>query len=257
MSPSTPQSPSTALVTGASSGLGRALSVGLGRQGWRVVLAARREEALQEAAAEVRDAGGEALVQVLDVGDTEDCVATVRRLDTELGGLDLVVANAGVGPDRERSPLSWEALAGPCHVNFCGAVATLTAALPQMVERGRGHLVGISSLSSFGALPGSGAYCAPKAGLNMMLDCLRLDCEPRGVAVTTVHAGFIDTPMVAHRRQIMPQLMPASEAATRILEALPRRPARIDFPQPLAWIARAGAGLPRQLRDRLVRSAAE
>lgn len=252
---SSSRSPRNALVTGASSGLGRALAVGLGRRGWRVVLAARRERALREVASEIRDVGSEALVEVLDVADTARCVSAIRDRDRELGGLDLVVANAGVGPGLGRSPLSWEALAGPCQVNYCGAVATLTAVLPEMVERGRGHLVGISSLSSFGALPGSGAYCSPKAGLNMMLDCLRLDCEPHGVAVTTVYAGFIDTPMVAHRREAMPQLLPVEDAARRILESLEARPASIAFPQPLAWLARAGAQLPRSLRDRLVRRA--
>ncbi|HHH28311.1 MAG TPA: SDR family NAD(P)-dependent oxidoreductase [Polyangiaceae bacterium] len=249
------RSMNNALVTGASSGLGRALATRLGRDGWRVVLAARRQAALDEVAATIRAAGGEAVVGVLDVADTTRCVAAIRGWDDELGGLDLVIANAGVGPELSASPLSWEALAGPCHVNYCGAVATLTAVLPRMVERGRGHLVGISSLSSFGALPESAAYCSPKAGLNMMLDCLRLDGEPHGVAVTTVHAGFIDTPMVAHRREAMPQLVPVDEAAARIVDALPSRPARIDFPQPLAWVARAGARLPRPLRDRLVRRA--
>ncbi|MCA9624908.1 MAG: SDR family NAD(P)-dependent oxidoreductase, partial [Myxococcales bacterium] len=151
---------------------------------------------------------------------------------------------------------SWEALAAPCHINFCGAIATLTAALPAMVARGRGHLVGISSLSSYGALPASAPYCAPKAGLSMALECLRLDVAPRGVAVTTVYAGFIDTAMVAHRREAMPQLLSPEAAARRILDALPERPPRIDFPQPLAWAARAAARLPRALRDPVVRSLA-
>ena len=253
--PSPSPHPRNALVTGASSGLGRALAIGLGRRGWRVVLAARREHELEESAAQVRAAGAEAIVGVMDLAETTRCVSMIRHWDTALGGLDLVVANAGVGPAPDHAPLSWEALAGPCHVNYCGAVATLTAALPQMIERGRGHLVGISSLSSFGALPSSGAYCSPKAGLNMMLDCLRLDCEPHGIAVTTVHAGFIDTPMVAHRREAMPQLMPVDEAAERILTELDTRPARLDFPQPLAWLARAGARLPRPIRYRLVRRA--
>ncbi|MEQ9317882.1 MAG: SDR family NAD(P)-dependent oxidoreductase, partial [Polyangiaceae bacterium] len=239
MTSSSPR-PRNALVTGASSGLGRALALGLGHEGWRVVLVARRQRELERCASAVRAGGAEAIVGVLDVGDTTRCVSTIRDWDAQLGGLDLVIANAGVGPAHGHSPLSWEALAGPCHVNYCGAVATLTAVLPRMVERGHGHLVGISSLSSFGALPGSGAYCSPKAGLNMMLDCLRLDCEPQGVAVTTVHAGFIDTPMVAHRAEAMPQLMSVDEAARRILAALRDRPAHVDFPQPLAWLARAG-----------------
>ncbi len=241
------------LITGASRGLGRALALGLAEPGTKLALVARGAEALDATAAVCRDQGAEVMTQILDVSQGDETVTAVRDLDARLGGLDLVVANAGVGPELEAPPYSWEALAGPCHVNFCGAVATLTAALPAMVARGRGHLVGVSSLSSFGALPGSAAYCGPKAGLSMVLECLRLDVAPHGVAVTNIYAGFIDTDMVEHRRESMPQLMSPEDAAQRILRALPNRPARIDFPQPLALAARAGARLPRPLRDRLVR----
>ena len=236
----------TALVTGASSGIGRALAIRLSRE-HEVIVAARRRQALDEVAAEIGRAGGRAHVACLDLADPEAAVALIRRLDDETP-LDLVVANAGVGPEPGAPAYSWEALRGPCHVNFTAAAATLTAVLPRMVERGRGHLVGVSSLASFGALPNSAAYCAPKAGLSMLLECLRLDVEPHGVAVTTVHAGFVDTPMVAHRRGPMPQLMRPEEAADRIASALSSRPARIDFPQPLALAARLGAHLPEALR---------
>ena len=87
----------------------------------------------------------------------------MRALDAELGGFDLVIANAGVGMKHKGLPsYAWEAMAGACHVNFCGAAATLTAVLPQMVERGRGHVVGISSIASFTPIPGRGGYCAPE-----------------------------------------------------------------------------------------------
>jgi NAD(P)-dependent dehydrogenase (short-subunit alcohol dehydrogenase family) len=87
----------------------------------------------------------------------------------------------------------------------------------------------------------------------MLLECLRLDLHPHGVAVTTVHLGFVDTPMVAHRRGAMPQRLTPEHAAAHILRALSGRPARIDFPQPLAGLARAAAALPDGLRDPLVR----
>lgn len=243
---------SRALITGASSGIGRGLALALARRGVVVVCAARRAHLLEQVVQDIAAEGGRGQALVLDVGDTSAAVAAIRRLDREIGGLDLVVANAGVGPPVDAPPYSWEALAGPCHVNFCGAAATLTAALPQMVERGRGHLVGIGSLSSFGALPGSGAYCSPKAGLAMLLDCLRLDVAPHGVAVTNVHLGFVATPMVAHRSDTMPQLMQPEEMAPRLVERLLGRPASIAMPQPLAVAARAAAMIPRSLRDRLL-----
>lgn len=243
----------TALVTGASSGIGRSLACGLAAQGTHVVLCARRQDLLQALADQIGAAGGRADVCALDVADTEQTVRAIRTADARLGGLDLVVANAGVGAPPDVPAWSWQALGEACQINFVGAAATLTAALPDMVERGRGHLVGISSLASFGALPAAGAYCAPKAGLSMLLDCLRLDLHGTGVAVTTAHVGFVRTAMLDHARHPLPQLLEVDDAAARLLRRLPARPAVIDLPQPLAALTRLSAGLPRWLRDPLMR----
>jgi short-subunit dehydrogenase len=144
----------TALVTGASSGIGQALAERLAANGTLVVLAARRADRLHAVATSIEADGGEARVEPMDVGDTTATVARIRALDAELGGFDLVIANAGVGMKHKGLPTySWEAMAGTCHVNFCGAAATMTAVLPQMVERGKGHVVGISSIASFTPIP--------------------------------------------------------------------------------------------------------
>lgn len=242
-----------ALVTGASTGIGRGLAERLAARGAEVWLAARSKARLEEVAHGIRARGGRAHVVVLDVGDTATTVARVRAIDERAGGLDLVVANAGVGAPRDVAPWAWEAIAPALHVNLCGAAATLTAALPAMVARRRGHLVGISSLAALGALPESAAYCAPKAGLSMLLECLRIDVAPAGVAVTAVHLGFVRTRMVAESTHPMPQLLSVEEAAARIVDALPARPPSIDLPQPLAAAARAFGRLPRPARDLVYR----
>ncbi len=246
-----------ALVTGASSGIGQALAERLAADGTRVVLAARRAERLREVADGIVRAGGRAEVAAMDVADTAATVARIRALDAELGGLDLVVANAGVGMKSKGGPTyAWEAMAAACHTNFCGAAATLTAVLPAMVERRRGHVVGISSIASFTPLPGRGGYCAPKAGLSMLLECLRLELVGTGVHATAVHPGFVRTAMTAKSKGALPFIMDAAEAAQRIVRALPAAPATIDFPWVLATAARLGASLPRPLRDRVLGSAA-
>jgi short-subunit dehydrogenase len=244
-----------ALITGASSGIGRALAERLALAGATVVLCARREALLRKVADDIAAHGGTAIVEPLDVADTNDTVEAIRRIDADVGGLDLVIANAGVGMSARGAapPYSWEAVAAPCHVNFCGAVATLTAVLSRMVERRRGHIVGISSLAAYGPIPGRGGYSAPKAGLSMLLECLRMDVAAHGVHVTAVHPGFVRTAMTARSRQPMPFVMDADAAADLIVRALPKAPATIDFPLPLALAARLGGVLPRALRDRLLR----
>lgn len=246
----------TALVTGASSGIGQALAERLAADGALVVLAARRAERLHAVADGIEAAGGRARVEPMDVSDTTATVARIRALDAELGGFDLVIANAGVGMKHKGLPsYAWEAMAGACHLNFCGAAATLTAVLPQMVERGRGHVVGISSIASFTPIPGRGGYCAPKAGLSMLLECLRLELAGTGVHATAVHPGFVRTAMTAKSKSL-PLVMDPPAAAKRIVDELPGFPATIDFPWQLATAARLGAALPRLVRDRVLGAAA-
>jgi NADP-dependent 3-hydroxy acid dehydrogenase YdfG len=232
------------LVTGASSGIGRALCVELAGKGLKVYAAARREAALRSLADEVPGI----TAMRLDVSDCEGTVAALRKLDAEVGGLDMIVANAGASPGVDDPPDAWETLREPCHTNFCGAIATLTAVLPQMVERKRGHLVGVSSLASVGALPKAVAYSSPKAGLSMALACLRADLRGTGVAVTTIRPGFVATPAVASAKHLLPQLISVEKAAKIIANKLLRRPNYIDFPQPFAWAARLFGWLPEWLR---------
>ncbi len=239
-----------ALITGASSGIGRALAIRLARAGTlRCVLIARRADALADVAREVRAAGAEPITLVADVADGDALVARMRALDEELGGLDLVVANAAVGAGPGADPIAWETLRDPFHVNVCGAVATLTAVLPAMVARKRGHLLGIGSISAYAALPGAAAYSAPKAALAMLLDCLRLDVAHAGVAVTHARLGFVRTAMVAHSTHPMPQLMDPAEVAEKIVARLPKRPREIVLPRALALLAKVAALAPEALRE--------
>jgi NAD(P)-dependent dehydrogenase (short-subunit alcohol dehydrogenase family) len=238
----------TALVTGASSGIGRELARRLAAGGTEVVVAARRRADLDALAAEIAAAGGRARAWVMDCGRLDETVAAVRRIDAEIGGLDLVVANAGVSADRGADRFRWEAMASSMVVNFPGAVATLTAVLPEMIARRRGHLVAVASIAAYGPLPRSAGYCAPKAGLAMFMECLRLDLAGTGVHATCVYPGFVRTPMTAGARHPLPLLMDCPAAVDRILARLPRAPAAIAFPRRLAWFARAAARVPRPVR---------
>ena len=240
------------LITGASRGIGRSLALELARRGDEVVLVGRDRSTLDEVAAEIAHAGGRSRVSEGDVSDGDAHVAAVRRLDDE-SPIDRVVANAGVGADAAHDPSSWEAMRGALHTNFCGAAATLTAVFPRMRERRRGHLVAIGSLASYGPLPDAASYCAPKAGLAMLMECLRLDALDSGVDVTHVELGFVRTAMVAKSTHPMPQLLEPADAAERIVRALESRPAVVRLPEPLATLTLAASRAPRAVRGWVVR----
>jgi short-subunit dehydrogenase len=241
------------LVTGASRGIGRHLGAAFAARGDDVILLGRNADALTEAA-DAMGSPSRVRIVVDDVSNGDAHVATLRRIDDE-APIDCIVANAGVGADAAHDPSSWEAMRAALHTNFCGAAATLTALFPRMRERRRGHLVAIGSLASYGALPDSASYCAPKAGLAMLLDCLRLDALDSGVAVTHVELGFVKTDMVAKSRHPMPQMLEPDVAAERIVAALAARPAVVRLPQPMAGLTKAAALAPRVLREWIVRRA--
>lgn len=238
-----------ALITGGSSGIGRSLAKRLAREGAEIVLCARRITELESVAEEVRGLGGKARTIVMDVRDTEATVASIRAIDDELGGLDLVIANAGIGTAIHGTRLNWERIRDACRVNFDGAIATLTAVLPNMVARNRGHLVGISSVGALAPFPTGNIYTASKAGLSIFLESLRLDLKSTGVEVTCVHPGAVKTPMTERLKRVPPMMMESDAAADLIVDRLANAPATIDFPTPLIAAIRGFAALPRALRD--------
>jgi short-subunit dehydrogenase len=245
-----------ALVTGASSGIGRGLAQELARRGIHVFIVARRTDVLEALRDELAGEGHTATVVSLDISDTEATVVKLRELD-RVHALDLVIANAGVGANHDAvAPYAWEAIRDALHTNVCGAAATLTAVLPEMVARGRGHLVGIGSLASFGPLPLSAAYCAPKAGLHMLLECLRLDTVDTGITVTNVQVGFVATPMLEGVTHPTPSLLRVEEASETIVRGLFAGREDIVFPGALALAARAAGTLPRFVQKAVARRAA-
>jgi NADP-dependent 3-hydroxy acid dehydrogenase YdfG len=232
----------TALVTGASSGLGRGLALWLTRRGVRVWAAARRTDLLEALRAEA----GDLLTPLgMDVGAPTETFERVRELDREAGGLDLVIANAGVGERTNVRQLDFAQVNRMIQVNVAGASATLCGALPGMVERRRGHLAGVSSLAGLLAFPSSSTYCASKAYLRMFLDALRLDVTRHGITVTSIHPGYVKSGMTGKNDpRSMPFLMEADAAIERMGRALLRRQQQVLFPWQPATIARLGSALP-------------
>lgn len=246
----------TAFVTGASSGIGRALALELAAGGVHVAIAARREPELREVAELVESRGGRALVVPLDVADPAAVKAAVARADQELGSLDLVVANAGVSHAAAAPLLSVEQTSTLVDINVRGALATLVAAIPAMMAQKRGHLVGVSSLAGRRGLPGFGAYSASKAALSTFLETLRVELAPMGIHVTDVQPGFVETPLVQKGLHPTPFMWPVERAAKHIVKKLASAPPVVAFPFPLAALTAFSRWLPSFVFDPVMRALA-
>lgn len=248
--------PTRALVTGASSGIGRALSLELARRGRHVIVAARRLELLAELVEEIEGAGGRAEALELDVSDGARVQQRLRALDDRVDGIDLVVANAGVTNGVHARALDWSAYSTVLDVNVAGAASTLTALIPRMVERGSGQLVGVSSLAGYRALPGTAAYSASKAFLSTFLEGLRVDLEPLGIHVMDVRPGFVDTAMIRGKYDKRPGVWSTGRAATKIADCIASGRRICRFPAGLARSAEMSRLVPAGIWGALIRRAA-
>jgi short-subunit dehydrogenase len=241
----------SALITGASSGIGAALAKLLASRGTAVVLAARREQALREVAETITAAGGTATIELLDVADAERTEARIRELDQE-HAFDLVIANAGIGGTKWSGKLSYADCKSIVDINVNGMIATLTGALPGMVERRSGHLVGISSVAQYRGLPGAAAYCGSKAFVSVFLESLRIDLHGAGVHVTDVRPGFVDTALTEGMKSL-PFLVDVDDAAKRIAKAIARKRKVLVFPLPMAAIGHLLERIPAAIYEPVVR----
>ncbi len=243
-----------AVVTGASSGIGRALARALAAEGCKVGLVARRQDQLASLADEIRASGGVAEHAAADVAERLQVVAAIRDLAGRLGPVDLLVANAGVGAPTILEPMNVSDVEKMFRVNVLGVVYSLEAVLPAMLERGRGHVAAVSSIAAYKGLPGEWGYSASKAAVNNVMEGLRIQLRDRGIAVTTICPGFVATPMTEVNEFKMPWLLTADAAARRIVRALRRRKKVYSFPWQMSVFMKLAQWAPDWIVARMMRS---
>jgi NADP-dependent 3-hydroxy acid dehydrogenase YdfG len=190
--------PRTAVVTGASAGIGAAISRALAELGWTVALGARRRDRLEAVAKEVESAGGSALLHELDVADIDSVGAFFDAIEREAGPIDVVVNNAGInvpGFFHEADPADLER---EVRINLLGPMFVCHRALPAMIESGRGgDLVFISSHATRDHRPAQAAYGATKAGLEHLARTLGLELEGSGIRSTVIQVGATQSEFAA------------------------------------------------------------
>jgi short-subunit dehydrogenase len=240
------------ILTGASSGIGRALAIEYGKRGGRLVLVARREDRLRETAAEVERAGGRAVILVDDVSTPGNAERALALADERFGGVDIIIMNAALGGPsfaRDFTAANAERL---MEVNYYSVVRMISAALPRMLAEKRGQLVAVSSLAAYRGMPGSGAYNASKAAVTVLMESLRTELRGSGVSLTTIAPGFVRSEMTAENEFRMPFLMNADTAARRMARAIDRKTSEYRFPLPTSLLMRGAELMPNWLYDRLL-----
>lgn len=239
-------------LTGSSSGIGEALALALARRGAVLGLLARRENLLKELAEKCERLGAEVRYYAVDVTDAEAVAEAAGQLLKEFGGIDILIANAGIGGNNaETRNLDSDAVARVINVNLLGAVNSVAAVLPAMLENKSGQLVAVSSLAGFRGLPKSAAYSASKAGMTAFFESVRLDVQSQGVAVTIIQPGFIKTPLTSGRSSKMPFLMELEDSIPLFLTAIEKRKKFAAFPWQLATIVRISRIFPAWLYDKI------
>lgn len=258
------------IVTGASSGIGRDLSLQLAGQGAQVVLAARRAELLEQVAAACRQAGGQALALPTDVADETQCKTLIEKTISAFDRLDMLVNNAGLNVLARLEDYSNLGLfKHTVDINFFGAVYCTYYALPHLI-RNRGRLVAVSSLGGKVHLPYNSPYIASKFAMHGFFDSLRIELIRYGVSVTIVcpywvvtgfHEAQMDkdgTPRGPAGRAIYSKnAMTAERCAQVVLRAAHRRQREVlMFPgRPLAWLKLLSPGLLDRLLIAFLKSA--
>ena len=239
----------TILITGASSGIGKALARRYAGKDCHLALLGRNEQRLADAASECRALGADVTVAAIDVRDRAALATWIGDFD-RIAPVDLVIANAGImegtrpGGDIEPADAAYHSV----ETNVLGVLNTVQPLLPKMMARGRGQIAIISSIAGLTPLPDAPSYSASKSAVINYGLSLRALLGPRGIRVSVICPGYIDTPMMRRELGAKPFKMTSEKAAELICRGLDRDRSLIVFPHLFGLMTRIGGLLPDRIR---------
>jgi len=231
-------------ISGASSGIGRALALKLAGEGYKVAVTARSHEKLVELQAEANDLSGSIVVLDGDVTDAEDMEHVMASIEYEHGALAMAILNAGVYLPVHAEDLHRADFEKSFAVNLSGVVNCLLPAIRHMKAKGQGQIAIVSSVTGYGGLPTSAAYGATKAALINMAESLKFDLDKMGIRIQLISPGFVDTPSTRKNAFPMPALVSPEDAARQIAAGLKSQAFEITFPKRFTFMLKLARLLP-------------
>ena len=234
----------TAWITGAGTGIGRALALALVARGMTVAASARTESDLTSLAAEAAAGPGRIVPVALDVTDEAAVQAAMARIEAEAGPIALAVLNAGTHSEVSAQKFDTAEFTRVIQTNLMGAVYCLGVLLSRMRERRAGRVAVVASVAGYRGLPTSGAYSASKAALIALTESLKPELEGEGVEMTLINPGFVDTPLTRRNTFPMPFMIDTDEAVRSILDGLENDRFEIVFPWQMSLLMKLLGVLP-------------
>ncbi|MBX3581183.1 MAG: SDR family NAD(P)-dependent oxidoreductase [Rhizobiaceae bacterium] len=224
-----------AWITGGATGIGRQLALDLAAEGWTVAITSREQDRIEPVIDDARNLPGKILAFYCDVTDEAGMTATVGEIENQAGAIVLAVLNAGVYLPVHSENLTVETFRKTYDVNLFGVLNALVPLIERMRSRGRGQIVLMGSVAAYFGWPTLAAYGATKAALNNMAEALQYDLPKMNIRIQVVNPGFVDTPLAAKNKILMPALVPVEEASRRILKAIRSGGFETTFPRRFTW----------------------
>ncbi len=239
----------TIWITGASSGIGKALAIKFAKEGWKVAISARREKLLEE----ISKSQNNIDYFQLDVTDSEKCKIVFNEIKKKFGDINISIFCTGIHDPKSEKKLNLEKVRKIMEVNFFGTVNSINAVYDYYKEKKSGQISIVSSVAGYRGLPAAGAYCASKSALSSFAESLYFDLKRFNVRVSLVSPGFIKTPMTDQNDFPMPMIKSPEFAAEQMFKGLTKSKSfEIHFPKSFTSLMKILKVIPNGLYFKIV-----